>query len=35
MRKVLFQKKVYRGEIVLQDDFVIKKVVEITIDEFN
>lgn len=35
MKKVLFQRKAYKEEIIPQDDFVIEKVIEISNDEFN
>jgi len=35
MKKVLFQRKAYKEEIVPQDDFVIEKVIELENSEFE
>ena len=35
MRKVLFQKKAYKEEIVANDEFVVEKVIVLEDDEFN
>lgn len=35
MKKVLFERKAYKEQIVPQDDYTIEKVVELSISKFN
>ena len=35
MKKVLFERKAYKEQIIPEDDFVIETVVELSIKEFN
>ena len=35
MKKVLFERKAYKEQIVPQDDYTIEKVLEVDNDEFN